>query len=67
MTLSDIETRIYNYYQWFHANAPGVQVQEEGTLARLWALQDQQVEDLRDTLTAEEFRQEYGRGAYAVD
>ena len=44
MTLSEIETRIYNYYQWFHANAPGVQVQEEGTLARLWAAFDDMIQ-----------------------
>lgn len=43
MKLPEIETRIRDHYVWFHQNAPGVVVQEEGELARLWALWDEKM------------------------
>lgn len=39
-SLEEIETAIYDHYQWFAREAPGVVVQEEGHLAQLWAVAD---------------------------
>lgn len=36
MTLEDIEQQIYDYYQHFHREAPGVQALETGILHYLW-------------------------------
>lgn len=36
MTLEDIEQQIYEHYQHFHKEAPGVQALETGTLYYLW-------------------------------
>lgn len=36
MKLEEVEQAIYNHYQHFHREAPGVQVQEDGRLAQLW-------------------------------
>lgn len=36
MTVAQIEQEIYETYQHFHREAPGVQPQEEGRLGFLW-------------------------------
>lgn len=43
MAIEDVEAEIYNHYQWFAKEAPGVVVQEEGRLAQLWAAFDRLV------------------------
>ena len=43
-TLADIENEIAAIYRWFAKQAPGVVVQEAGTLADLWAIFDAEVE-----------------------
>lgn len=40
MTLDEVELRIFEHYQFFAKEAPGVKVQEVGDLAALWALAD---------------------------
>lgn len=40
LTLEDAEQKIYDHYQWFAREAPGVPVQEQGILARWWAVVD---------------------------
>lgn len=44
MTLDEVETEIYNYYQWFAKNAPGVTAVETGELGSLWAIFDEMVD-----------------------
>lgn len=39
-TLEQVEQEIYETYQWFAHEAPGVTVREEGHLGRLWAVAD---------------------------
>ncbi len=48
MTLEEVETAIYETYKWFSVTAPGVVVQEQGHLARLWALFDGMIADTVD-------------------
>jgi len=40
MDLAQVEKEIYDTYQWFAREAPGVVVQEQGHLARLWSVAD---------------------------
>lgn len=40
MDLDAVEREIYDQYQWFAREAPGVRVQESGHLADLWAVAD---------------------------
>lgn len=40
MTLEQVEQSIYETYQWFAREAPGVTPVETGTLGDLWALFD---------------------------
>ena len=44
MTLEEVETAIYETYKWFSITAPGVVVQEQGNLARLWAAFDDMIQ-----------------------
>lgn len=36
MTLEQVEQAIYDKYQWWFREAPGVHPREVGTLAQLW-------------------------------
>jgi len=36
MTLQEVEQAIYDTYQWWHREKPGVHPREVGTLADLW-------------------------------
>lgn len=44
LTLDEIEFRIYETYQYFAREAPGVTAQEEGDLGLLWSLFDREME-----------------------
>lgn len=39
-TLESAHQAIYDHYQWFAREAPGVYVQEVGHLAQLWSIVD---------------------------
>lgn len=40
MSIEQVEQDIYNLYQHFHREAPGVWPREEGQLAHLWSTFD---------------------------
>ena len=40
LTRAEAEQELYNIYQWYAREAPGVQVQEVGHVADLWAIVD---------------------------
>lgn len=40
MTVEEAEQEVYGIYQWFHREAPGTRVVEQGRLAQLWAYLD---------------------------
>lgn len=40
LTLVETEQAIYNKYQWWHQNSPGVHPREHGVLADLWRRAD---------------------------
>lgn len=37
MTLEEVEQRIYDFYQWYAREAPGVKPKEHGLLGILWS------------------------------
>ena len=43
LTLAEVEQAIYEHYQFFAREAPGVVVQEVGHLANLWAMFDEMI------------------------
>ena len=47
LTLEDVEQAIYEYYQFFAREAPGVVVQEVGHLANLWSVWEDLVREER--------------------
>lgn len=61
-TLAQVEQEIYQQYRFFYENAPGVYPQESGQLGALWSLHDLLVEERREEISPEEFRNEHGRG-----
>lgn len=45
LTLEEVEQAIYEHYQFFAREAPGVWPREEGHLANLWAVADEMYRD----------------------
>lgn len=60
LTLDSALEEIKTHYEFFAHHAPGVIVQEEGTLAQLWAFVDAKIIEHAKTLTYEECVSEYG-------
>jgi len=60
MNLEEVQSEIKATYEFFSREAPGVVVQEIGTLAQLWALADAKYMEHAKTLTHEECVYEYG-------
>lgn len=46
LDLTTAENEIYQTYQWFAKEAPGVTAREEGRLAQLWAYVDRHLENV---------------------
>lgn len=47
LSLAETEQKIYDHYQWFAKEAPGIEVQEAGVLAQWWAIADRYYEQER--------------------
>lgn len=60
MNLETVSEEIKTTYEWFATEAPGVQVQETGQLAQLWALHDYFIREQAIDMTDEQIVYNFG-------